>query len=95
MDKNEIITKLQLLKPQIQKDYAVKNIALFGSFADGTSTDNSDIDIIIELEHPIGWKFFTLESLLQKTLNRKIDLVTKNAIKKQLKPFILKQIQYI
>jgi predicted nucleotidyltransferase len=95
MNKNEIVNKLQQIKPYLQQEYAVKTVGLFGSFADDTYTDNSDVDIMVEFEHPIGWQFFTLEEYLGKTLNRKIDLVTTNALKDQLKPFILNQIQYV
>ena len=95
MNKHEVVTKLQQVKPYLQQEYAVKTVGLFGSFADGTHTDNSDVDIMVEFERPVGWQFFTLEKYLEKTLNRKIDLVTANAVKEQLKPFIINQIQYI
>ena len=94
-NKTDIITKLKELKPTLQKEYAVKEIGLFGSFSDDTYTEASDIDILVELEKPIGWKFFTLELFLQNIFGRKIDLVTKNAIKKQIKDQILKQVNYI
>ncbi len=93
--KNDILFKLRELKPILYKDYAVKKIGLFGSFSDGTYTDNSDIDILIELEKPIGWKFFSLELYLETVFRRKIDLVTKNAIKEQIKDTILKQVKYV
>jgi len=95
MNTSEVINRLQQVKPLLQQKYAVKRIGLFGSFADGTYTDNSDVDIMVEFERPIGWQFFTLEKDLEKTLNRKIDLVTFSALKEQIKPFILNQVQYI
>jgi len=95
METSEVINKLQQVKPYLQQKYAVKSVGLFGSFADGTYTNSSDVDIMIEFEHPIGWQFFTLEKYLEKTLDRKIDLVTVNALKEQIKPFILNQVQYI
>ncbi len=76
-------------------DYAVKEIGLFGSFADETANEESDIDILVELERPIGWKYFSLELYLEQIFNRKIDLVTKNALKGQIKDRILKQINYV
>ena len=92
---NSIVEKLIELKPMLREDYSVKEIGLFGSFSDGTFTDNSDIDILIELEKPIGWKIFTLEIFLEKTFGRKIDLVTKGALKEQIKYQILMQVRYI
>ena len=95
MDTNEVIDKLQRIKPDLQRDYAVKSVGLFGSFATGTYTDSSDVDILVEFERPVGWRFFALENYLEKTLNRKIDLVTASALKEQIKPFIISQVQYI
>ena len=79
----------------LYEDYAVKEIGLFGSYSDDSHTEESDIDILVELEKPIGWKFFTLELFLEKVFNKKIDLVTKNALKKQLKDQILKQVNFV
>jgi hypothetical protein len=93
--KAEILTKLAELKPILYKEYAVREIGLFGSFSDGSYTDESDIDILIELEKPIGWKFFTLEMYLENKFKRKIDLVTKNALKDQIRDIILKQVNYV
>jgi len=95
ISKADILTKLTELKPELLEEYAVKEIGLFGSFSDDSYTDESDIDIIIELERPIGWKFFTLEIYLGKTFGRKIDLVTKGALKEQIKESILEQVTYV
>ena len=93
--KNDIILKLKELKPLLYKDYSVKEIGLFGSFSDETFTEESDIDLLVEFERPIGWKFFSLEIYLEKIFNRKIDLVTKNALKEQIKESILKQVNFV
>ncbi|MBT3424695.1 MAG: nucleotidyltransferase family protein [Bacteroidetes bacterium] len=90
-----ILSKLKELKPTLSKEYAVKEIGLFGSFSEDESTELSDIDILVELERPIGWKIFSLELYLEKIFNRKIDLVTKNALKAQIKDNILNQVNYV
>jgi len=93
--KKDILSKLREIKPSLQKDYAVSRIGLFGSFSEGVNTADSDIDLLVELDRPIGWKFFTLELYLQKIFGRKIDLVTKKALKEQIKKSILKQVYYV
>jgi predicted nucleotidyltransferase len=95
MTTDEAISKLQQIKPYLQREYAVKTLGLFGSFADGTYTDNSDVDLLVEFERPVGWRFFTLEKFLEETLERKIDLVTTGALKGAVKSFVLNQVQYI
>ena len=95
ISKTYILSKLKELKPELHEKYAVSEIGLFGSFSNDSYTDDSDIDIIVELERPIGWKFFTLEIYLEKIFGRKIDLVTKNALKEQIKDRILEQVNYV
>ncbi len=93
--REEILLKLKELKPTLRKDYAVREIGLFGSFSNNTYTEESDIDILVDLEKPIGWKFFSLEIYLEKIFHRKIDLVTKNSLKEQIKQDILTQVNYV
>nr|NQU94588.1 nucleotidyltransferase family protein [Bacteroidota bacterium] len=93
--KEELISKLKELKPILYRDFSVKEIGIFGSFSNDTYTESSDIDILVELERPIGWRFFSLELYLEQIFNRKIDLVTKNALKEQIKESILKQVSYV
>ena len=94
INKEDILFKLKELKPALYRDYSVREIGLFGSFCDNTYTEESDIDILIELEKPIGWKFFSLELYLEQIFNRKIDLVTKGALKEQIRDSILSKVNY-
>jgi predicted nucleotidyltransferase len=91
----EILNKLIDLKPILSRDYSVKRIGLFGSFSDDSYSEDSDIDLLVEFEKPIGWKYFSLEIYLENIFGRKIDLVTKNALKEQIKDRILNQVKYI
>lgn len=95
MSKEQILDKLRELKPMLYRDYAVTEIGLFGSYSEESFTDDSDIDILVELEKPIGWKIFSLELYLEQVFNKKIDLVTKKALKKQIKGKILNQVEYV
>ncbi|MGB4283369.1 MAG: nucleotidyltransferase family protein [Bacteroidales bacterium] len=89
------MNKLKELKPFLNREYSVKEIGLFGSFASDSAKDDSDIDLLIELEKPIGWKFFSLEIYLEQIFGRKIDLVTKNALREKLKEDILNKVNYV
>jgi len=91
----EIEDKLRTIKPVLTNKFNVSKIGYFGSFASGEQNNNSDIDILVEFSKPIGWEFFTLEKFLEETFGIKVDLVTKNALKIQLKESILNQVKYI
>ena len=70
-------------------------VELLNKNHDDTFDEDSDIDILVELHQPIGWRFFSLEIYLEKTFGRKIDLVTKSALKEQIRDKILKQVNYV
>jgi len=80
----------------LKKDYGVKRIGVFGSFASGKQKPNSDIDILVEFSQPVDFfDFLDLEDYLSKILKRKVDLATKNALKPMIKKRILKQVIYV
>lgn len=95
INEKDILKKLSDLKPILHRDYSVKAIGLFGSFSDDSYTGDSDIDILVEFERPIGWRYFSLVIYLENIFGRKIDLVTKNALKEQIMDRILKQVKYV
>jgi len=86
--------ELSKLKPYLREKYGVKKIGVFGSYARGEEKESSDIDILIELEKPIGWEFFYLKDYLEKKLGREIDLVTVNALKPRIRERILREVIY-
>jgi predicted nucleotidyltransferase len=95
LNKENIISKIRELKPYLKDEFAVNSVGLFGSFSEELQNENSDIDLLIGLDKPIGWRIYTLEIFLEKIFNRKIDIVTKNALREPLKEAILKQVQYV
>ncbi len=68
----------------------VKKAYLFGSYSRNEADENSDVDILVELDHstPIGLKFFTYGDELENLLKKKVDLVSYEGISKYVKPFI-------
>lgn len=90
-----IENKLRNLKPMLSQKYFVERIGFFGSFSREEQNEDSDIDILVEFNRPLGWEFFDLQELLEKELQRKVDLVSIKALKEQLKEDILRQTRYV
>ncbi len=86
---------LRNLKPVLSEQFEVERIGYFGSFARGDQNADSDIDILVEFRRPLGWAFFDLQELLEKELQRKVDLVSSKALKEQLRDEILRQTRYV
>lgn len=80
----------------LQADYAVKNIGVFGSVAREQHDKASDIDILVEFAKPIGFfKFIELEEFLSRLTGKKVDLVTKNALKDPIRDEVLQEVIYV
>lgn len=95
MDGNQIKQLLQANKERLFATYPLVSLALFGSHSDGTATDDSDIDILVEFNQPVGFEFIDLSIELENLLKKPVDLVTRQAVKPKLMPYITRQLQYV
>ena len=81
LDQTQIIKMLQKAMPALQKKYPIARLALFGSYARNEQKIDSDIDIMLEFSKPVGMAFIDLSFELEKMFDKKIDLVSRKAIK--------------
>lgn len=95
LSQKDILAKLKELKPFLVEEYGVKTIGLFGSFSQNESNEDSDIDLLVEYERYLGWKTIHLGIYLEEIFERKIDLVSKKALKARIKNSILEQVLYV
>ena len=83
----------KLLLQQFFVGKPIKKAYLFGSFARNDANKNSDIDILVELDHtePIGMKFFLFQNEIEDLLQKKVDLVSIGGISKYILPIVDKE----
>ncbi|MBU1076404.1 MAG: nucleotidyltransferase family protein [Spirochaetes bacterium] len=93
---NELKKLLSTKKEKIQKEYNVKEIGIFGSYVRGEEKKDSDIDVLVEFDEPIGFfKFLELEEYLEELFGIKVDLVSKKALKPVIGKYIKKEVTFI
>jgi len=89
--KSDILAFLSKEKPQLERQYRVAKIGLFGSYARGEETEESDIDIILEFlphtENLFEIKL-SLKELIKKEFGKNVGLCRE----KYLKPYYRNQI---
>jgi uncharacterized protein len=95
MDAEHIKLILSRHKAELFSRYPLKSLALFGSYTDGTATDESDVDILVEFTQPVGFEIVDLVIELEGLLNKKVDLVSRKAIRPRYLPFVNQQLQYV
>ena len=92
----EVLNTLTQHKPEIFKNYDLKELGIFGSLVRGENKNNSDIDIIVEYKTtPDLIKYIELENHIEKILNAKVDLVIKKTVRQELRDDILSEVIYL
>jgi len=74
--KEQILALLEQNQAYLSTEYGMKRIGIFGSYAKGQSADESDVDIVVEFERPIGFRFVEFAEYLERLLGRKVDVLT-------------------
>ncbi len=80
LTKNKIISFLKKEKDVLDK-FEVKRIGLFGSYARGEQKKGSDIDFVVDFKNPTFDNFMSLNSFLENSFRKKIDILTPTGIK--------------
>jgi hypothetical protein len=94
--KGEILEILEREMPFLRSEYGVVKCGLFGSYSVGREKEESDIDLLVQFEKPIGFfRFIELEDHLTERLGAKVDLVAEDALKPLIKPYVMETIVYV
>ena len=87
-----ILKLLEEHENEIRNKYGVKRIGIFGSYVKGEETEKSDVDILVEFEQSTLSNFMGLNFFLEELLDKKVDLVTTNALSPYLSPKVKKEV---
>jgi hypothetical protein len=94
--RQDVVTSLKKLKEEVTKEYSVKTIGVFGSFARDEQTGKSDIDLLVEFSRPVGFvTFMRLENFLTERLGKQVDLVTSDSLKPVIRQDVLAEVIYV
>ena len=80
-NREEILDLLSKTKPDLDSRYKVQRIALFGSYARGDQSPDSDVDILVEVDPSIGLAFVDLAERIEEVLGLPVELVSHRAVK--------------
>jgi predicted nucleotidyltransferase len=91
LDRETIFTILRESEPELVSR-GVKTLAVFGSVARGDFSKDSDLDILVEFSRPVGlFDFIRLKQYLEQITVCKVDLVTPDAIRPEMREQINKE----
>jgi predicted nucleotidyltransferase len=87
-DTQSVLGSLRALLPGLRREFPLHGMALFGSTVRGEAGPQSDVDILVDVDGSIGLGFVTLAERLEAALGRKVDLVSRRALKPALRRLI-------
>jgi len=93
--RDEVLRLLGERRADIEQ-FGVKSLALFGSAARDEAGVESDVDILVEFDRPVGlFEFVELKEFLESLLGRRVDLGTPQSLKPRLRQRVLQEAVYV
>ena len=80
-ERDQILDTLRKQHADLSRRYPIHRLALFGSWARGDAREDSDVDVLVEVDPSIGLRLVQLAEELERALGRRVDVVSRRAIK--------------
>jgi uncharacterized protein len=82
----DVVARLGQIESRLHKEFGVAALHVFGSVARGEDGPASDLDVLVDFQGPASFaRFMDLRIFLEDTLGLRIDLVTRAALRPELK----------
>ena len=92
MDRARILGMLAERQREIAARYGVKRLAVFGSAARDELAPGSDLDVLVDFTGPATFNaYMDLKFFLEDLLGRPVDLVTGKSLRRELRPYVEKE----
>lgn len=80
MRRDVAIATIRQCLPQLRA-LGVRSLHLFGSVARDEASDQSDVDVLVDLDEPTFDRYFDVKFVLEDHLGTRVDLVTRTGLK--------------
>ena len=96
MTRDETLNLLREHKATLSKRFGVAALTLFGSVARNQASADSDVDILVRFNGPTTSKnYFGTQFYLEDLIGRPVDLVTDNALRPELRPYVERETVHV
>ena len=90
MTTSEIFQILKQYKTENSEKYGINNIGIFGSYSQGRAAENSDIDVVVDIEYPDLYTLVHIKAELEELFNKSVDIVRN---RENMNPYLKKRIE--
>ena len=92
--KGDVIRYLRDSAERLANDYGVTRIGVFGSIVRDESSEDSDLDVLVDMDAPTLDHYMDLKFELEEHFGMPVDLVLSEALKPRLRPIIEREVLY-
>jgi predicted nucleotidyltransferase len=93
---SEILDQLRGMRSELSERYHVRSIGVFGSYSQKHQTEQSDLDLVVEFDQPIGMMAFVhLKNLISDRLSIRVDLVTPEGLHPLIRDQVMHEVVYV
>jgi predicted nucleotidyltransferase len=94
-DLGEIAARIREHGPELRRQYAITRVGVFGSFACGEQTSGSDVDLLVDVEDPGGFRFVEAADFAERILGRDVDVARPHLLRERLRARVLGEVVYV
>ena len=95
-DTTELLDQLRGMRNELRERYHIRRIGIFGSYSRKHQTEQSDLDLVVEFDQPIGMMAFVhLKNMISDRLNIKVDLVTPDGLHPLIRDQVMHEVKYV
>jgi predicted nucleotidyltransferase len=96
MKRNDVLAILNEHEEELREKYGVESLSLFGSVARDEAHPNSDVDLLVEFNRPVGlFGLIALQQHLEELFGCKVDLGTPNSLRPGLRERVLQEAVHV
>ena len=96
MNRDDALNLLRTHKATLSERFGVAELAIFGSFARDEAGEDSDLDALARFEGPTTSKgYFGAQFYIEDLLGREVDLVTRKALREELRPYVERDVIHV
>lgn len=92
-DLAEIKGALRAMLPELKERWPLSYLGVFGSWARREQSGDSDLDLLVDFDRPVGLELVALKDELERRLGLPVDLVMRGSLRRRIGRRILDEVQ--
>ena len=93
MDRDDVLNLLRAHEIALAQGFGVVEVRLYGSFARGQASGDSDVDVLVRFDAPPDWRrYFDAQAYLEELLGRPVDMATSQELRAEIRPYVEREL---